>query len=100
MITWVNEKDLNLHPVIKAVFLVGRAVLQSLEIYLSNLEYRVGNYEPITSVVKQAAISYGQENVNLLTLQEKIDAYKKGCVWYTTEKAVDDYIAGRKRKIY
>jgi len=160
LITWVNEEDLDMHPVIKATifhhrfvwihpffdgngrtarlvfnllflkdgyppaiilkvdrkkyytalndanngnleklfFLVGRAVMRSLDIYLSNLDDTAGDYAPISKIVNEPSISYGQEYVSLLARQGKIDAYKEGRVWYTTEKAVTDYISNRKRK--
>jgi len=160
LITWVNEEDLDMHPVIKATifhhrfvwihpffdgngrtarlvfnllflkdgyppaiilkvdrkkyytalndanngnleklfFLVGRAVMRSLDIYLSNLDDTAGDYAPISKIVNEPSISYSQEYVSLLARQGKIDAYKEGRVWYTTEKAVTDYISNRKRK--
>ncbi|MEP0481620.1 MAG: Fic family protein, partial [Nonlabens sp.] len=155
LITWVNEEDLDMHPVIKATifhhrfvwihpffdgngrtarlvfnllflkegyppaiilkvdrkkyytalndanngnleklfFLVGRAVMRSLDIYLSNLDDTAGDYAPISKIVNEPSISYSQEYVSLLARQGKIDAYKEGRVWYTTEKAVTDYIS-------
>ena len=33
-----------------------------------------------------------------LARQGKIDAYKEGRKWYTTEKAIQDYIENRRRK--
>jgi hypothetical protein len=38
------------------------------------------------------------KNISLLARQGKIDACKEGRLWCTTEKAVKDYIASRKRK--
>lgn len=78
--------------------LVCQATLRSLDIYLSNLDDTAGDYAPISNIVKEPTIKYGQEYVSLLARQGKIDAYKEGRVWYTTEKAVKDYVAGRKRK--
>lgn len=82
----------------KLFLLVSQSVLRSLDIYLSNLEDTAGDYAPISNIVSEPSISYGQEYVSLLARQGKIDAYKEGRVWYTTEKAVKDYVAGRKRK--
>ncbi len=82
----------------KLFFLVARAVMRSLDIYLSNLDDTAGDYAPISSIVKEPGISYGQEYVSLLARQGKIDAYKEGRVWFTTEKAVKNYVAVRKRK--
>lgn len=82
----------------KLLFLVCQAVSRSLDIYLSNLEDTAGDYAPISSIVKELEVNYGQEYVSLLARQGKIDAHKEGRVWYTTKKAVEDYVAGRKRK--
>lgn len=82
----------------KLLLLVSQAASRSLDIYLSNLEDTAGDYAPISNIVKESGISYGQEYVSLLARRGKIDAYKEGRVWYTTRKAVDDYVAGRKRK--
>ncbi|MDP6909070.1 MAG: hypothetical protein QF371_06170 [Flavobacteriales bacterium] len=72
-------------------------VERSLDIYLSM--YPDGNeYRPISTIVEEEQIPYGQEYVSLLARQGKIDAYKEGRNWYTTEEAVEEYIANRKRK--
>lgn len=82
----------------KLFFLICQATLRSLDIYLSNLEDTAGDYAPISSIVSESGISYGQEYVSLLARQGKIDAYKEGRVWYTTKQAIDDYIDNRQRK--
>lgn len=81
----------------KLFFLVCMAVMRSLDIYLSNLDDTAGDYAPISNIVKEPGISYGQEYVSLLARQGKIDAYKEGRVWYTTQQAVKDYISNRQR---
>ncbi|MDP5101240.1 MAG: Fic family protein [Nonlabens sp.] len=90
--------DANKGNMDKMFFLVSQAALRTLDIYLSNLEDTAGDYAPIATIVNEPNISYGQEYVSLLARQGKIDAYKEGRVWYTTEQAVKDYIDGRKRK--
>lgn len=90
--------DANKGNMDKMFFLVSQAALRTLDIYLSNLEDTAGDYAPISTIVSEPSISYGQEYVSLLARQGKIDAYKEGRVWYTTEQAVKDYIDGRKRK--
>lgn len=90
--------DANKDNMDKLFFLICQAVLRTLDIYLSNLEDTAGDYAPIATIVNEPNISYGQEYVSLLARQGKIDAYKEGRVWYTTEQAVKDYIDGRKRK--
>jgi Fic family protein len=90
--------DANKGNMDKLFFLICQAVLRTLDIYLSNLEDTAGDYAPISTIVSEPSISYGQEYVSLLARQGKIDAYKEGRVWYTTEQAVKDYIDGRMRK--
>lgn len=82
----------------KLFFLVCQAVMRSLDIYLNNLEDTAGDYAPISNIVGEPSVVYGQEYISLLARQGKIDAYKEGRVWYTTEQAIKDYISGRKRK--
>jgi hypothetical protein len=45
----------------KLCILVGRAVRRYLDIYLSNLDDTAGDYAPISSIVSEPSISYGQE---------------------------------------
>ncbi|MDP5076619.1 MAG: Fic family protein, partial [Nonlabens sp.] len=80
--------DANKGNMDKMFFLVSQAALRTLDIYLSNLEDTAGDYAPIATIVNEPNISYGQEYVSLLARQGKIDAYKEGRVWYTTEQAV------------
>jgi Fic family protein len=85
---------------IKKLFvLVGIALTQSLDIYLSDLDDTAGDYAPISSIVREPPISYGQEYVILLARQDKIDTYKEARVWYTTEKGIKDYVPGKKGKL-
>jgi hypothetical protein len=63
------------------------------------LDDTAGDYAPISSIVREPSISYGQEYVILLARQGKIDTYKEARVWYTTEKGIKDYVAGRKGKL-
>lgn len=42
-------------------------------------------------------LPYGQEYISLLARQGKIDAHKEGRNWFTTKKAIEEYLANRKR---
>ena len=88
----------NLGDYSKLILLVIQAAERSLDIYLSNLNNTYEDYKPISKIVEEASIPYGQEYVSLLVRQGKIDAYKEGRNWLTTEKAVIEYIESRKRK--
>jgi Fic family protein len=81
----------------KLFLLIMQAMERSLDIYLSNLDDYANDYQPITNILNEPSMPYGQEYVSLLARQGKIDAYKEGHVWYTTEKAVKEYISTRKR---
>jgi len=82
----------------KLLLLVFQAAERSLDIYLSNLENTHDDFKPISSVVEELELPYGQEYVSLLVRQGKIAGYKDGRNWLTTADAVRVYHAGRKRK--
>lgn len=81
----------------KIVLLVMQGLERSLDIYLG-LDPDTEDYRPISDIVEEGRVPYGQEYISLLARRGKIDAYKEGCVWYTTEEAVEDYRSTRKRK--
>ena len=82
----------------KLCLLMTQALERSLNIYTGALPGRGYDYEPISSLVEEDAMPYGQEYISLLARQGKIDAYKEGRNWLTTKKAVTDYMAKRKRE--
>lgn len=82
----------------KLVLLIIQAVERSLDIYLSSLNNTYDNYKPISNLVEEEKIPYGQEYVSLLARQGKIDAFKEGRNWLTTKDAIWDYIEKRDRK--
>lgn len=88
----------NLGDYRKLVMLTIQAMERSLDLYLSNLENYADTYLPISDIVSEPRVPYGQEYVSLLARQGKIDAYKEGNTWYTTADAVHEYISGRARK--
>lgn len=81
----------------KLLLLMCQAVERSLNIYLNALPGQE-SYESIATIVSEPGVNYGQEYVSLLARQGKIDAYKEGRNWFTTRKAIEDYIENRQRK--
>ncbi|MFM2049046.1 MAG: hypothetical protein RI955_1594 [Bacteroidota bacterium] len=81
----------------KLLLMISQSLERSLNIYLSSHDNSYPEYLPIQNIVNEEAAPYGQEYISLLARKGKIDAHKEGRVWYTTEKAVNDYIKGRKR---
>ncbi len=75
-----------------------QAMERSLDIYLSSLDNTHDDYKEIANIVEEMSLPYGQEYVSLLARKGKIDAYKQGKNWLTTEKAIMDYFETRKRK--
>ena len=82
----------------KLVLLILQALERSLDIYLGSLNNTYDNYLPISTIVEEERVPYGQEYVSLLARQGKIDAFKEGRNWLTTKDAVLDYIEKRDRK--
>lgn len=76
----------------KLGLLIAQAMERSLNIYLSVIP---GNdeddYLPIGQLVEEVSLPYGQEYISLLARRGKIDAYKEGRIWYTSEAAVKKY---------
>lgn len=82
----------------KLLLLMIQAMERSLDIYLSSLDNTHDDYKEIIHIVEEMALPYSQEYLSLLARKGKIDAYKQGKNWLTTEKAVQDYFDNRKRK--
>jgi Fic family protein len=87
-----NNGDYN-----KLFLIIIQALERSLDIYLSNLEDNATDYKPISNIVTEPSVPYGQEYVSLLARKGKINAYKEGNVWYTTEDAVAEYVRKKKK---
>lgn len=81
----------------KLMLLMCQAIERTLNIYLSILPNTNYDYRSIADIVEEPDVVYGQEYVSLLARQGKIDAHKEGRNWFTTKKAIDDYILTRKR---
>lgn len=73
------------------ILLMCQAIERTLNIYLSLLPDNDTEYRPISEIVSDVAVPYGQEYVSLLARQGKIDAHKEGRNWFTSKKAITDY---------
>lgn len=82
----------------KLALLILQALERSLDIYLGSLNNTYDNYLPISDIVEEEKLPYGQEYISLLARKGKIDAFKEGRNWLTTKDAVLDYIENRERK--
>ena len=82
----------------KLVLLTLQALERTLDIYLSSLTNTYDDYQPIIDIVNEPGVVYGQEYISLLARKGKIDAFKEGRNWLTSKKAIDEYLAMRKRK--
>lgn len=82
----------------KLLLLMLQSVERSLDIYLSSLNNTYDNYQPISSVVNEPEIPYGEDYIGLLARQGKIDAFKEGRNWVTSKDAILDYMKKRDRK--
>ena len=71
----------------KILLLVLQALERSLDIYLGSLNNTYDNYRPISNIVEEERLPYGQEYVSLLARKGKIDAFKEGRNWLTTKEA-------------
>lgn len=82
----------------KLMLLMCQAQERTLNIYLSSLPDNDYDFQEISNIVNEPNLPYSQEYVSLLARQGKIDAHKEGRNWYTTKKAIEDYIENRQRK--
>jgi Fic family protein len=82
----------------KLLLLLMQAVERSVDIYLTTLNNNYDDYQPISDLVTEHNLPYGQEYLSLLARQGKIDAFKEGRSWLTTKKAVAEYVEKRERK--
>ena len=76
----------------KLMLLMCQAQERTLNIYLSSLPDNDYDFQEISNIVNEPNSPYGQEYISLLARQGKIDAHKEGRNWYTTKKAIEDYM--------
>lgn len=82
----------------KLVLVILQALERSLNIYLGSVSNTYDDYKPISNIVEDERIPYGQEYLSLLARRGKIDAFKENREWLTTKEAIYDYIKKRERK--
>lgn len=82
----------------KLALLILQALERSINIYLGSLNNTYDNYLPISDIVQEEKLPYGQEYISLLARKGKIDAFKEGRNWLTTKDAILEYIENRDRK--
>jgi Fic family protein len=81
----------------KLILLMSQALERTLNIYISSLPDNDYDFQEISNIVSEPDSPYGQEYISLLARQGKIDAHKEGRNWFTTKKAIEDYMGNRKR---
>ncbi|WP_035655797.1 Fic family protein [Flavobacterium filum] len=82
----------------KLILLMSQALERTLNIYFSSLPDNDYDFQKISNIVSEPnELPYGQEYISLLARQGKIDAHKEGRNWFTTKKAIEEYMANRKR---
>ncbi|MBA4153917.1 Fic family protein [Flavobacterium sp.] len=81
----------------KLILLMSQALERTLNIYISSLPDNDYDFQEISNIVSEPNSPYGQEYISLLARQGKIDAHKEGRNWFTTKKAIEDYMKNRKR---
>ena len=76
-----------------------QALERTLNIYLNAMPNATDQYLPIAEIVMEPNMPYGQEYNSLQARQGKINAYKDGKNWLRSKKAIDNYMASRKRMV-
>jgi Fic family protein len=82
----------------KLLLIICQALERSLDIYLGSFTNTYDDYLPISQIVEEPSVPYGQEYLSLLARKGKIDAFKEGRNWLTSKKAIEDYHDNRERK--
>ena len=83
-----NNSDYN-----KLILLVSQAMERSLNIYINTLDETNNLCKPISQLIEEANLPYGQEYLSLLARKGKLDAYKEGRNWLSTQDAIKAYFA-------
>jgi Fic family protein len=82
----------------KLLLLILQALERSLDLWLAQLDDNQDEFRPISNIVEEAQLPYGQEYISLLVRQGKIAGHKEGKTWLTTNDAINAYLNDRKRK--
>ena len=83
-----NNSDYN-----KLILLVAQAMERSLNIYINTLDDTNDLCKPISQLIEEANLPYGQEYLSLLARKGKLDAYKEGRNWLSTQDSIKAYFA-------
>ena len=81
----------------KLLLLVLQALERSLDIFISQIDDNQDEFRPISSILEEAQLPYGQEYISLLVRQGKIAGHKEGKAWLTTRDAIFQYIQHKKK---
>lgn len=76
----------------KLMLLFAQAAERSLDIYLSALGSYPDEFLPLSDIVNEPEVPYGQEYLSLLARTGKLEAFKEGRVWYSSKAAVKRYL--------
>jgi Fic family protein len=79
------------------VLFIAQAVERSLDLYLRTFS-KAGNGKLLTLSEASRGTAYGAKYLNLLARTGKLNAFKKGRVWYTTKDAIERYRRERLRQ--
>lgn len=79
------------------VLFIAQAVERSLDLYLRAFG-KEGNEKLLTLSEAARGTSYSPKYLNLLARTGRIDAHKRGRVWYTSKKALEEYRRSRLRQ--
>ena len=79
------------------VLFIAQAVERSLDVYLRAFG-KIKEGKLLTLAEVSRGTPYSPKYLNLLARTGKIDASKKGRVWYTTKEAIENYRNGRQRQ--
>lgn len=79
------------------VLFIAQAVERSLDLYLRAFG-KIKEGKLLTLAEASRGTPYSPKYLNLLARAGRIDASKKGRIWYTTKKAIEEYRRGRLRR--
>lgn len=78
------------------VLFIAQAVERSLDVYLRTFG-KTDVHALLTLTQAAKGTSYSPKYLNLLARAGRLDAFKRGRIWYTTREAIDEYRKGRQR---
>lgn len=79
------------------VLFIAQAVERSLDLYLRTFS-KIETGKLLTLAEASRGTSYGSKYLNLLARTGRLDAFKRGRVWYTTKEAIERYRKERLRR--